>query len=317
VEAAKPAAEEPSPPVEAAKPAAEEPIPSVAEAKPTVEEAKPAAEEAKPTVEEAKPAAEEAKPAAEEAKPAAEETKPTEEPTPSVVEAKPGAEEAKPSGSESMGGMVKADPFAAPASSAPKEEGPPKDARGKVVKRKSRLAGDDLLGDLFEAMHDVHFQPGVLEGAHYVLWLAVEKMPCKVAVCHLFDINRREFVVTHVLGECRKDLLLRRAPEKEPLIHQTMRRRRALVLEGSDALLSGERWKHIGQPVASVVVAPVVLGGRFLGLLELINPVDREPFVESDGYALAYIGEQFAEFLGQRGLMLDPEAIANFRPPKL
>jgi GAF domain-containing protein len=210
---------------------------------------------------------------------------------------------------------VTADPFAAPA---PKEEeGPPKDARGKVVKRKKRLSGDDLLSDLFEAMHDVHFQPGVLEGAHFVLWLAVEKIPCKVAICHLFDINRREFVITHVLGDCRKDLLLRRAPEKEPLIHQVTRRRRAVVLAGGDERLSGERWKWLGQPVVSAVVAPVVLGGRFLGLLELVNPVDREPFSEGDGYALAYIGEQFAEFLGQRGLMLDPEAIANFRPPKL
>ncbi|MCS6901072.1 MAG: hypothetical protein NZX77_15035 [Polyangiaceae bacterium] len=212
------------------------------------------------------------------------------------------------------GGIVTVEPFATSAQKT--EGGPSKDARGKVV-NKPRLSGDDLLSDLFEAMHDIHFQPGVLEGAHFVLSLAVEKIPCQVAICHLFDINRREFVITHVLGDCRKDLLLRRTSEKEPLIQQVMRRRWAVVLQGGDERLGGERWKRLGQPVVSAVVAPVVLGGRFLGLLELVNPVDREPFAEGDSYALAYIGEQFAEFLGQRGLMLDPEAIANFRPPNL
>jgi hypothetical protein len=209
--------------------------------------------------------------------------------------------------------FASADPFGAPK----KEEGPPTDARGKVVPAKRRLSGDDLLGDLFESMHDIHFQPGILEGAHFVLWLAVDKMPCKVAVCHLFDINRREFVVAHALGSSRQALLLKRAPEREPLINQVMRQRRARILTAGDPMLSGERWGLIDQPIHSVVVAPVSLGGRFMGLLELINPVDGGQFAESDGYALAYMGEQFAEFLGQRGLMIDPDAVNAFRPPKL
>jgi hypothetical protein len=301
-----------SPPVvtEEAKPA--EPPPAATEEPKPVDVSPPAVtEEAKPA--EPPPAATE--PAATE--PAATEPAATEEAKPTATEeAKPEAPAPpSPRPPQESGEVVTADPFAAPTSK--EEEGPPKDARGKVVKRKKRLSGDDLLSDLFEAMHDVHFQPGVLEGAHFVLWLAVEKIPCKVAICHLFDINRREFVITHVLGDCRKDLLLRRASEKESLIHQVTRRRRAVVLQGGDERLSGERWKWLGQPVVSAVVAPVVLGGRFLGLLELVNPVDQEPFSEGDGYALAYIGEQFAEFLGQRGLMLDPEAIASFRPPKL
>jgi hypothetical protein len=322
-EEAKPAETPPPTATEEARPAEVQP-PAVTEEAKSAEVQPPAVTKEAKSAEALPPeATEEAKPA--EAPPPAstEEAKSAEAPPPVVTEeAKPevpqeAAAEAPPSPRppQKSGEVVTADPFAA--SSPREEEGPPKDARGKVVKRKKRLSGDDLLSDLFEAMHDVHFQPGVLEGAHYVLWLAVEKIPCKVAICHLFDINRREFVITHVLGDCRKDLLLRRASEKEPLIHQVTRRRRAVVLAGGDERLSGERWKWLGQPVVSAVVAPVVLGGRFLGLLELVNPVDREPFSEGDGYALAYIGEQFAEFLGQRGLMLDPEAIANFRPPKL
>jgi GAF domain-containing protein len=209
--------------------------------------------------------------------------------------------------------LVTADPFATPSAAA----GPALDARGKEVKLTKRLSGDDLLSDLFEAMHDVHFQPGLLEGVHFVLWLAVEKMPCRVAICHLFDINRREFVVAHALGERRADLLLKRVSEREPLLQQVLRRRRAVVMNAGDPLLAGERWGAIGQQVQSAVSAPVVLGGRFLGVLELVNPMDGKPFSEGDGYALAYMGEQFAEFLGQRGLLLDPEAILAFKPPRL
>ncbi|RYE92242.1 MAG: GAF domain-containing protein, partial [Myxococcales bacterium] len=118
-------------------------------------------------------------------------------------------------------------------------------------------------------------------------------------------------------GDRREALLLKRAPEREPLIHQVMRTRRARVVSGGDALLDGERWRAGGAMVHSAIVAPVALGGRFLGLLELLDPVDGGRFAESDAYALSYIGEQFAEFLGQRGVMIDPEAVAAFQPPKL
>ncbi len=48
-------------------------------------------------------------------------------------------------------------------------------------------------------------------------------------------------------------------------------------------------------------MAPVMLAGRFLGAIELLNPIDGEPFTESDGNAVTYIAEQFAEFVAARG----------------
>ncbi|MEM9694722.1 MAG: hypothetical protein AAGA56_19390, partial [Myxococcota bacterium] len=59
--------------------------------------------------------------------------------------------------------------------------------------------------------------------------------------------------------------------------------------------------------------------GRFLGLIELCNPFEGGGFEDGDGNALAYIGEQFAAFLDQRGLFLDPDAVVanaeSLRPP--
>jgi hypothetical protein len=49
--------------------------------------------------------------------------------------------------------------------------------------------------------------------------------------------------------------------------------------------------------------------GRYLGLIELVNPQDGKPYTASDGHALSYIGEQFAEFMANRTIDLDPEHV--------
>ena len=59
----------------------------------------------------------------------------------------------------------------------------------------------------------------------------------------------------------------------------------------------------------SVLCAPVQVSGRYLGLIELANPVDGQPYTDGDGHALSYIGEQFAEFVAAQGVVIDPDAI--------
>jgi GAF domain-containing protein len=71
-----------------------------------------------------------------------------------------------------------------------------------------------------------------------------------------------------------------------------------------------ERYRIFGG-ARSLLVAPVVLAGRFLGALELLDPVDGLPFNDEEGYALTYIGEQFAEFVAMRGVTVDPERITG------
>ena len=69
------------------------------------------------------------------------------------------------------------------------------------------------------------------------------------------------------------------------------------------------RWKKIGCQPRSLLCAPVEMSGRYLGLIELANPHDGHPFNEADGHALSYIGEQFAIFVAERGVDLDPEVV--------
>jgi GAF domain-containing protein len=175
---------------------------------------------------------------------------------------------------------------------------------------RDRLRSEDLIADLFEAMHDLHFVRDALEGGEFCLSLAMEKVPARVGIVHLFDIDHREFVVTSTRGAGAGKLLARRHPESDAVLIGAMRKRRALVFaeaSTSDAP-SIARYADIGG-VFSLIVAPVMQAGRFLGVIELADPLDGRPFTDFEGTAIFYIAEQFAELLGKIGVVVDPEAI--------
>jgi hypothetical protein len=179
-----------------------------------------------------------------------------------------------------------------------------------------RLAGEDLLTELFEAFNDLHFLRDSIEGAEFVLALTLEKLPSEVGLVSLFDINKREFVVVRQKGGRR--IVGHRQPERSPLAGSAMRKRHAVVLRDAEEVkgAADDRFTAIGVELRSVVCAPVELGGRTLGLIELVNPLDGSLFNEGDGNALTYIGQQFAEFAASRGVMIDPEQLKEGAAPK-
>ena len=79
----------------------------------------------------------------------------------------------------------------------------------------SRLSGDELITDLFEAMHDLHFLRDSLEGADFVLALVMDKLPSAVALVHFYDINAREFVVVRAVGPGAREGAASRAPPRK------------------------------------------------------------------------------------------------------
>lgn len=195
---------------------------------------------------------------------------------------------------------------AAPAATAAKPSAPPK-----------RLSGEDLLTELFEAFNDLHFLRDSIEGAEFVLALTLEKLPSEVGLVSLFDINKREFVVVRQKGG-KQRVVGQRQPERAPLAGSAMRKRHAVVVSSAAEAkaIVDERFQAIGVEIRSLVCAPVELGGRYLGLIELVNPLDGGVFNEGDGNALTYIGQQFAEFAASRGVMIDPEQLKEGAAPR-
>ncbi len=177
---------------------------------------------------------------------------------------------------------------------------------------RNRARGEDLIADLFDSMHELHFLRDAVEGGNFCLNLALEKIPSQAGIVHLYDINRREFLVTSTRGVAASTLLLRRHTETDALLAAAMRRRRALVVAdaGQGDAASLERYAALGG-AKSLIVVPVMQSGRFLGAIELLNPLDGQPYSEAEGNALMYIAEQFAEFVAARGIVTDPERISS------
>jgi hypothetical protein len=209
-----------------------------------------------------------------------------------------------------------------PAAAKGRSTPPPAVAKGRstpppAVAKGGRLSGDDLLAELFEAFCDLHFLRDSLEGADFILSLVAEKLPCEVCLVSLFDIDKREFVVVRQNGG-RANVILTRQPDRAPIPLAAMRGHRAVVVRdaASDPRVLDPRWKALGVELKSYLCAPVELSGRYLGLIELANPGDGGRFNEGDGNALTYIGQQFGEFVGQRGVLVDAESVAPALAPK-
>ncbi|HVY45598.1 MAG TPA: GAF domain-containing protein [Minicystis sp.] len=176
--------------------------------------------------------------------------------------------------------------------------------------KKKRLAGDDLLGELFEALSELGFMADALAGAEYVLAVALEKIPSELGLVSFFDINKREFVVVRQMGGPRGVLGFRQ-PEKAPIALSAMRNKQAVVVTEAEqvARATDARFEAAGVEVKSLVCAPIALGGRYLGLIELANPTDESAYREGDGHALTYVGQQFGEFVAERGVVIDVDHI--------
>src|SRR5260370_9290063 len=160
-----------------------------------------------------------------------------------------------------------------------------------------RVRGEDLIADLFEAMHDLHFLRDAVEGGDFCLALALDKLPSHAGIVHLYDIDHREFIVTNTSGAAARELLLQRFPEGDPMLAAAMRKRSAVVIANAaeSEATTIDRYVVLGG-ARSLIVAPVMQSGRFLGAIDLLNPLDWQPFTEIAGNTLTYIREQLTRF---------------------
>jgi len=174
-----------------------------------------------------------------------------------------------------------------------------------------RRAGEDLIGELFEAMHDLHFMPDVVHGAEFVIDTLDSVVPAAGVLVHVFDINNRQFVVVRAKGPNIQGALLHRTPDSEAFITFVMRRPGSSIVQDvqQETRVLGPRWEALELEPRRVLCAPVRQGGRYLGLIELADPLGDEPFHQTEQNAVDYVCQQFAEFLANRPIVLDAEVV--------
>ncbi len=174
-----------------------------------------------------------------------------------------------------------------------------------------RRAGEDLIGELFETMHDLHFMRGIADGAEFMLAAVESIVPCEGVLIHVFDINTRQFVVVRAKGPGTMQVILHRTPDSDPFFNAVMRRPGSVAIHdiAHDPRVLGPRWDTLGVKPQRALCGPVRQGGRYLGLLEVVNPLGDAPFHQTEQNAIDYVCEQFAEFLVNRPIVLDAEVI--------
>lgn len=195
---------------------------------------------------------------------------------------------------------------------APPADGMVQTPSGRFVR--GRTKGDELITALFESMHDLHFLRDALDGGQFCLALATEMLPARAALIHFFDLDKREWVIACARGKDTSRLLTSRAAESDELLREAARHRRAIVTPDATAA-SAQRYRSLGGS-RSIIIAPIMQAGRALGAIEIINPLDGMPFTEDEGNAMTYIAEQYAGYLGSRGIVLDHERIQNAAAPR-
>lgn len=190
----------------------------------------------------------------------------------------------------------------------PLSSDPGRSSRPKLGQR--RRAGEDLISELFDVMHELTFARDIAVGSDFVLNVLNDVLPCEVVFIHVFDINTRNFVVVRGRGAGAERALLTRTSDSDPLIAEVMRRDRARVFKAQgDARFSAGRWQSVTAQKREVLAGAVRQGGRYLGMIELCNPLGETPFHDSEVNALDYICEQYADFVASRPIVLDPDVI--------
>lgn len=184
------------------------------------------------------------------------------------------------------------DPFAKPASA-------PESAR-------TSLRPDDLTSELFESMHDLHFMKDALDGADFVIELLREKVPTVVTLVHFYDINAKEFVVVKARAP-HGNVAHVRTREGTGLVGAALKTGKPIFIKdtGADHRWQREPYIAAGHPnPKQIVVVPMRFHGRFLGALELADHTDGQSFGDAEVHALAYVADQFAEFVNDRGVVI-------------
>lgn len=206
-------------------------------------------------------------------------------------------------------------PAPAPAPAVERPSQPPAERRSDPsLKRRSdphlarrRAPGEDLIGDLFERMHELAFMPDIVSGAEFVVRVLSDLIPCEGTLVHVFDLGRREFVVVRARGPAAASALMFRTPDSDPFVIEVMRRP-SMAANGA-APKHSKAFDALGVAPRQVMARGARHGGRYLGMIELGNPQGGSPFHESEVNALEYVCEQFADFVASRPIVLDEDLV--------
>jgi hypothetical protein len=177
------------------------------------------------------------------------------------------------------------------------------------------LASEELIGALFESLHELAFVSTLGAGADCLLAGLAETIPCDGALIHVLDVEAEEFVVMRAFGPDQREAIGRRTPGPDSHLSECLRRKATLELGQSDIARTRATWQALGVLPRHVIASPVHRLNQPIGVIELCRTTAKGPFSAAQSSALEYGCEQFAEFAAERPMELARAALDPPAPP--
>ena len=171
----------------------------------------------------------------------------------------------------------------------------------------SRASLSDPMDVLFDAAYDLCFLQTAVEGANHCMASALRAVGGRAALVHLLDVHTGEFVTVAGIGDGADRQILSRHEDDDWLLSAAVFKGKPLTMEYGGEVSGRPLPRHaaLGSPT-NVVVVPVIGWGRALAVLEVVDASEAMLAGGRGENALAYLAQRFAEFLGEREIVLAP-----------
>jgi hypothetical protein len=167
------------------------------------------------------------------------------------------------------------------------------------------VASEELIGALFERMHELSFVMTVGAAADYVIGALTEYIRCDGVLLHVLDASRDELVVTRAVGPNGSAVLTRRTRPSGTYLEASLRSATPIELSPDEVAASPGVWPALGLSPRYVITASIQRREQPLGVIELCRNADKGPFSDGQLTALEYVCEQFSEFVADRPIDLE------------
>ncbi len=166
--------------------------------------------------------------------------------------------------------------------------------------KSSVSSSEDIIGSIFDSVHDVHFAPTVLDGADLLCDIAFLHIPCARAFVVFHDLNTAGWIVASGAGDGATAHLGERYGAADELFSRFTKTRSTLRLNRAEYTHS----PPLAPPPTHVLMGVAALSGRTYGVIEVLRGADGMDFTEAQENALAYLADQFATFAASRGFVV-------------
>jgi GAF domain len=185
------------------------------------------------------------------------------------------------------------------------EDAPPRSARGEIS-----LPPEELVVELFERFHELHFLPALADGLRFAAEEISRFTASGVVFVHVFDLDKNQFVLVSARGKNAGSLELTRTSGKDPLFVGVLRRAEIATFPNfrAEPRFDAERFAEAGVHRGPALVGPILEAGRYLGVIEVAAP-DSGRYTNTEIHALDYMTTQLAKYLSSRPIVLDADVL--------